>query len=51
MKKRRKEGFKVGRDKVTRLMDKLDVKVKQRIAYKITTMREHSHNVADNIVD
>jgi putative transposase len=51
MKKLRKEGFNVGRDKVTRLMDKLDLKVKQRIAYKVTTMRKHSHSVADNIVD
>lgn len=51
MKKLRKEGFEVGRDKVTRLMDKLNLKVKQRIAYKVTTMRKHSHSVADNIVD
>ncbi len=51
IKKLRKEGFKVGRDKVTRLMDKLDLKVKQRIAYKVTTMRKHSHSVADNIVE
>ena len=51
MKKLRKEGFEVGRDKVTRLMDKLGLKVKQRIAYKVTTMRKHSHSVADNIVD
>jgi len=50
MKKLRKEGFEVGRNKVTRLMDKLDLKVKQRIAYKVTTMRKHSHSVADNIV-
>jgi putative transposase len=46
MKKLRKEGF-----KVTRLMNKLDLKVKQRIAYKVTTMRKHNHSVADNIVD
>jgi len=49
MKKLRKEGFEVGRDKVNRLMDKLNLKVKQRIAYKVTTMRKHSHSVADNI--
>jgi putative transposase len=41
----------VGRDKVTRLMDKLDLKIKQRIAYQVTTMRKYSHSVADNIVD
>jgi putative transposase len=51
MKNLRKEGFKFGRDKVTRLMGKLNLKVKQRIAYKATTMRKHSHSVADNIVD
>ena len=51
MKNLRKEGFKVGRDKVTRLMDKLNLKVKQRVAYKVTTMRKHIHSVADNIVD
>ena len=32
-------------------MDKLDLKAKERIAYKVTTMRKHSHSVADNIVD
>jgi putative transposase len=32
MKKLRKEGFVVGRDKVIRLMDKLGLQVKQRIA-------------------
>ena len=46
MKKLRKEGFEVGRDKVIRLMDKLGLQVKQRIAYKVTTMRKHSHSVA-----
>ncbi len=50
MKKLRKEGFVVGRDKVIRLMDKLGLQVKQRIAYKVTTMRKHSHSVVDNIV-
>ncbi|MCP4987387.1 MAG: transposase, partial [Colwellia sp.] len=46
MKKLRKEGFEVGRDKVIRLMDKLGLQVKQRVAYKVTTMRKHSHSVA-----
>lgn len=32
-------------------MNKLDLKVKQRIAYKVTTMRKHNHSAADNIVD
>lgn len=51
MKKLRKEGFEVGRDKVTRLMGKLSLKVKQRIGYKVTTMRNHSHSVADIVVE
>ena len=51
MKKLRKEGFVVGRDKVIRLMNKLGLQVKQRVAYKVTTMRKHSHSVADNILD
>ncbi len=34
MKKLRKEGFEVGRDKVIRLRDKLGLQFKQRIAYK-----------------
>ena len=50
MKNLRKEGFKVGSDKVIRLMDKLNLRVKQRLAYQVTTMRKHSHSVYDNIV-
>lgn len=50
MKKLGKEGVKVGRDKVIRLMDKLGLQVKQRIIYKMTTMRKHSHSVADYII-
>jgi len=51
MKNLRKESYEVGRDKVIRLMDKLGLQVKQRIAYKVTTMRKHSHSVADNVLD
>lgn len=39
------------RAKVIRLMRKLGFKVKQRIAYEVTTIRKHSHSVAGNIVD
>lgn len=49
--KLRKEGVDVGRNKVIRLLDKLGLKVKQRIAYEVTTMRKHNHIVADNIAD
>lgn len=45
------KSFEVGCDKVIRLMSKLDLQVKQRISYKVTTMCKHSHNLADNIVD
>ncbi|MCP4991122.1 MAG: transposase [Colwellia sp.] len=38
MKKLRKQGFEVGRDKVIRLMDKLGLQVKQHIAYKVTAI-------------
>ncbi len=49
-KKLRKEGFKVGRYKVMKLMKKLNLHVKQRVACKITTMRKHSDAVADNVL-
>lgn len=32
-------------------MKKLGLKVKQRVAYKVTFMRKHSHKVADNILN
>ncbi len=40
MKKLREEGFQIGRYKVRNLMKKLNLKVTQRIAYKVTTKRE-----------
>lgn len=46
----RKEGFNVGRYKVIRLMKKLNLRVKQRVSYKITTKRKHSDAVADNVL-
>ena len=50
-KKLREEGFQVGRYKVRKLMKKLNLTVKQRIAYKVTTTRKHSDAVADNLLN
>lgn len=36
--------------RVKSLMVKLGLVVKQRMAYKVTTMRKHSHLVADNLL-
>lgn len=51
MKKLREEGFQIGRYKVRNVMKKLDLKVTQRIAYKVTTKRKHSDAVADNLLN
>ncbi|MCF6194022.1 MAG: IS3 family transposase [Kangiellaceae bacterium] len=52
MKKRlREEGFTIGRYKVRKLMKKLKLKVKQRIAYKVTTKRNERDEVADNLLN
>ncbi len=51
MKKLREEGFQIGRYKVRNLMKKLHLKVTQRIAYKVTTKRNHSDKVADNLLN
>lgn len=51
MKRLRKEGFNVGRFKVTSLMKKLGLYVKQRVSYKVTTSRKHSHSVAKNVLN
>jgi putative transposase len=50
-KKLREEGFTIGRYKVRKLMKKLKLKVKQRIAYKVTTKRNHRDEVADNLLN
>ena len=47
----RKEGFKIGRYRVRKLMKRLSLKVMQRQAYKVTTVRKHLHHVADNLVN
>lgn len=51
MKVLRKEGFNVGRWKVRKLMVTLGLKVKQRLAYKVTTQRKHNDAVADNLLN
>jgi putative transposase len=51
MKKLREEGIQIGRYKVGKLMNKLSLKVAQRIAYKVTTKRKHSDEVADNLLN
>lgn len=51
MKKLQAEGFVIGRYKTRMVMKKLGLKVKQRIAYKVTTKRKHSDAVADNLVN
>ena len=50
-KKLGKEGFKVGRYRVRKVMAKLGLKVTQRVAYKVTTKRKHSDSVAPNLVN
>ncbi len=47
MKKLREEGFQIGRYKVRNLMKKLNLKVTQRIAYKVTTKRNYRDDVAE----
>lgn len=47
----RKEGFHIGIYRIKSLMAKLGLVVKQRVAYKVTTMRKHSHLVADNLLN
>jgi putative transposase len=51
MKKLREEGIETGRYKVRNLMKKLNLKVAQRIAYKVTTKRKHGDKVADNLLN
>ncbi|MBB6541543.1 putative transposase [Thalassotalea piscium] len=50
-KKLRKEGFNIGTYKTRKLMEKLNLVVKQRVAYKVTTKRKHSDTVADNLLN
>ena len=47
----RKEGFNVTRYCTIKLMKRLKLAVKQRVAYKVTTKRKHSDAVADNLLN
>ncbi|HDM8244067.1 TPA: IS3 family transposase, partial [Vibrio campbellii] len=50
-KKLREEGFTVGRYRVRTVMERLGLKVTQRVAYKVTTKRKHNDAVADNLLN
>ena len=50
-KKLRKEGIKISRERTRRLMKTLNLSVKQRIAYKVTTKRNPGDVVADNLLN
>lgn len=50
-KKLRVEGFDVTRYRASKLMAQLGLQVKQRAAYKVTTVRKHSDSVADNLLN
>ena len=45
------EGFQVGRYRTRPIMPTLELKVQQRVAYKVTTKRKHSDRVADNLLN
>lgn len=47
----RKEGIEITFYKTRKLMKKLKLVVKQRVAYKVTTKRKHSDAVADNLLN
>jgi transposase InsO family protein len=45
------EGFEIGRDRTRRLMKALQLKVKQKRKYKVTTDSKHRLPVAENVLD
>ena len=47
----RKEGFSIGRYRVRSLMRRLNLKVIQRQAYRVTTQRKDAHPVAENLIN
>lgn len=47
----RKEGFTISRERTRKLMKILNLIVKQRVAYKVTTKRKHDAQVADNLLN
>ena len=44
-------GHNISRYRTIKLMKRLKLKVKQRIAYKVTTKRKHSDKVASNLLN
>lgn len=50
-KKLREEGIKISRERTRKLMKKLNLSVKQRVTYKVTTQREPGDEVADNLLN
>lgn len=50
-KKLRGEGLAISRDRTRKLMKKLGLVVKQRVAYKVTTKRKDGDQVADNLLN
>lgn len=50
-KKLRAEGFDITRYRTMKIMRKLRLLVKPRVAYKVTTTRKHSDAVADNLLN
>jgi len=51
MKNLRDEGFAIGRDRTRRLMKALNLKVKQKRKYKVTTDSRHALPVAENVLN
>jgi putative transposase len=47
----RKEGIKLSRERTRKLMKRLNLSVKQRVAYKVTTQRKQGDEVADNLLN
>ncbi len=46
----REEGFEIGRERTRRLMKVLNLKVKQKYKYKVTTNSKHKLPVAENVM-
>lgn len=51
MKNLRQEGFEIGREKTRRLMKRLNLKVKAKRRYRVTTDSRHQLPVAENLLD
>ena len=51
MKNLRLEGFEIGRDRTRRLMQRLNLKVKQKRKYQVTTDSKHQLPVAQNVLN